>query len=144
MKKIIQILTILILFTQCIKEETIKPKKRIGVYGAGIGVTAHTIIKYPDFELYVEEFSDYHIGDIGAPSSIVSLNIKSIKEGGKFGLKTFPNSSFSNDTLSQSQLIEIYNVPFRIIFETFNWDADKSTDEVLVVDKGRFIVEKVE
>ena len=148
MKKTIQILAILLLFTQCAKEEVIKPKERIGVYGDGIGVTAPTIIKYPDFELHVEKFSDYFQKGYRSPYSdaFLSIYLKNRQEDYKFVLETIPNSTLNNDDFLKWQVeeISIDNIPFRITFETFNWNSKKSTDEVLVVDKGRFLVEKVE
>ncbi len=146
MKKSIYILAILLLFTQCMKEETIKPKERIGVYDAGIGVTAPTIIKYPDFELHVESFSDYNPRGIASAFSRAQLKLVTSIFEKEFSLLTGPGPHGNPKDILNHQIkeITINNILFRITFETFNWDADKSTDEVLIVDKGRFLVEKVE
>lgn len=144
MKKNTYIIAILLLFTQCVKEETIKPKERIGVYGSGIGVTAPTIITYPDFELHVDEFSDYYVRNILPPRSLATIKVinKNINQEFKLGL--FVNAADVLQKTDHIKEVVIDNIPFRITFETFNWDAEKSTDEVLVVDKGRFLVEQVE
>jgi len=144
MKRIIQILTIIILFTQCTKEETIKPKERIGVYGAGIGVTAPTIITYPDFELHVDKFSRYITKGIVPPTSSAFLKIATNNVNEEFSLSLFVNKPEAAQDNNHIKELTINNIPFRITFETFNWDAEKSTDEILIVDKGRFLVEKVE
>ena len=144
MKLTIQILTILLLFTQCAKEEVIKPKERIGIYGAGVGVTAPTIITYPDFELHVDRYSNYITTGIVPPTSSAFLKVVTNNVNEEFPLSLFLNKPDAAQDNNHIKELEINNTLFRITFETFNWDADKSTDEVLVVEKGRFLVEKVE
>ena len=144
MKLTIQILTILILFTQCVKEELIKPKERIGVYGAGIGVKAPTNLIYPDFEVHIEKYSDYYIRNIIPPHSLASVKIIHNNINQEFKLGLFVNRPEILQKSDHIKEVIIDNILFRITFETFNWDTDKSTDEVLIVDKGRFLVEKVE
>ncbi len=147
MKKNTYLLAILILFTQCVKEDTVKPKERIGVYGAGVSVAALTVIKYKDFDMLIEKFSAYNPANSHPPFSVASIKITIDAIEQEFSLLTGPipgNIDYDNLPSHQVKQIIIGDKIFRIVFETFNWDADKSTDETLVVDKGRFLVEKVE
>ncbi len=148
MKKTIYILSIFLLFTQCVKEEIVKPKEVIGKYDRLVIVSAPSIIKYNDFELHTENFSTYNPTNFLPPFSEATMKVTRKTEEQKFNLSTLPgaiNSGYSHENLSKYQAKEIVvdSSTFRIIFIDFVWDKEKSNDDIKIVDKGRFYIEKV-